>query len=98
MHHSFLSEKWLLKRNFFEACQLLKVVITSYSIHYTKLYEFGCLNRVMTKLIREELFVVEDEKIIPTQKLKDLMPYFLRKERVESIQQFIKGGEDNATN
>lgn len=59
--------------------------------------KWGCLNMVLRKLGKENLFFVTDGKIRPTQKCRDLMPYFLRKERVQDIHQFLKGGGGDAT-
>lgn len=56
----------------------------------------GCLNRIMIKLKQEGLFFVEDDKITPTQKAKDLMPYFLRRERVVTIHQYLEEHKDAA--
>lgn len=61
--------------------------------------KYGLLNRVLGKYKADELFSVgEDDLIRPTRKLKDLMPYFLRKERVSEIQNWIREGETDAEN
>ncbi len=53
---------------------------------------FGMLNRILIKFNKEhdELFSVDSENIRPTRKLDDLMPYFLRKDRVSDIQNWIQ--------
>lgn len=61
--------------------------------------KYGIINRLLTKYKNDELFDVgEDDLIRPTRKMKDLMPYFLRKERVSDIQNWIKEAEENAAN
>ncbi len=54
---------------------------------------YGILNRLLTKFNQEhdDLFYVKDENIRPTRKLDDLMPYFLRKDRIAQIQGWING-------
>ena len=56
----------------------------------------GCLGMVLVKLKKEDLFVELDGKIRPTEKCRDLMPYFLRRERVQAIHAFLKGEEQDA--
>lgn len=56
----------------------------------------GCLNRVLIKMRNENLFLDDNNMIVPTQKLKDIMPYFLRKERTASIHRFLGGLSDAA--
>ena len=59
--------------------------------------KYGLLNRILNKYKLDGLFAVgEDDLIRPTRKLKDLMPYFLRKDRVVEIQNWIKEGEADA--
>ena len=55
------------------------------------LEKYGILNRLLTKFDREhdDLFTVESGNIRPTRKLDDLMPYFLRKDRIMEIQGWI---------
>ena len=53
----------------------------------------------MKKYKTDELFDVGDDDLIrPTRKIKDLMPYFLRKDRIIEIQNWIKEEESNAAN
>jgi len=60
--------------------------------------KYGIVNRILNKFKLDELFVVgEDNLIRPTRKMKDLMPYFLKKDRIEEINNWIKEQEDNAT-
>lgn len=56
----------------------------------------GCLGMVLRKLDKENLFFEADGKIRPTQKCRDLMPYFLRRERVQAIHAFLKGEPEDA--
>lgn len=57
----------------------------------------GCVAKVLRKLRDEDLFVIESEiKIRPTQKIKDLMPYYLNNERVGEINKIFAGGETDA--
>ena len=62
-------------------------------------HKYGVLNRILIKHEKDELFSVgEDDLIRPTRKMKDLMPYFLRKDRIIEIQNWIKEEESNAAN
>ena len=61
--------------------------------------KYGIVNRILNKYKADELFDVgEDDLIRPTRKMKDLMPYFLRKDRIIEIQNWIKEEESNAAN
>lgn len=61
--------------------------------------KYGMVNRILNKYKTDELFDVEDDdRIRPTRKMKDLMPYFLRKDRIIEIQNWIKEEGNNATN
>ena len=61
--------------------------------------KYGIVNRILNKYKSDELFDVgEDDLIRPTRKMKDLMPYFLRKDRIIEIQNWIKEEESNAAN
>jgi len=59
---------------------------------------YGILNRLLIKFNREhdDLFYLESENIRPTRKLDDLMPYFLRKDRIADIQNWISEVNGNA--
>jgi hypothetical protein len=47
----------------------------------------------------EELFIRDDEeRLKPTRKLNDLMPYFLSQHRVAEINAIFGGGGNNAGN
>ena len=60
---------------------------------------YGILNRILAKYKIDEIFDVGNDGLIrPTRKMKDLMPYFLRKDRIAQIQDWIKEGQDNAEN
>lgn len=59
--------------------------------------KYGIVNRILSKYKIDELFEVgEDDLIRPTRKMKDLMPYFLRKDRILEIQNWVKEAEENA--
>lgn len=51
---------------------------------------YGIVNKIMLKFDRDDLFIDEDGRIRPTKKTKDLMPYVLRKDRVQMINQWIE--------
>lgn len=55
--------------------------------------KYGTLNRLLIKFDakHDDLFLVDDGNIRPTKKLDDLIPYFLRKERVNEIHSWIRG-------
>lgn len=60
-------------------------------------HKYGVLNRILIKHKTDELFDVgEDDLIRPTRKMKDLMPYFLRKDRIAEIQSWIREEDDHA--
>lgn len=53
--------------------------------------KYGVLNRILIKYREDDLFfVTEDDLIQPTMKMKDLMPYFLRKDRIADIHDWMK--------
>ncbi|HOO07832.1 MAG TPA: DUF6063 family protein [Ruminococcus sp.] len=51
--------------------------------------KYGCINRLLGKFRADGLFEDQDDIIHPTDKLKDLMPYFLRKSRITDINHWI---------
>lgn len=57
---------------------------------------YGILNRLLGKFRSDDLFEEENGQIRPTKKLKDLMPYVLRKQRVAEINSWLGEGEKNA--
>ena len=58
---------------------------------------YGCVNRMLSKYRTDELFTVDDQHAIrPTRKLVDLMPYFLRRERVTEIHAWMTRSDDLA--
>ena len=60
---------------------------------------YGVLNKLLRKFSADDLFTVgEDDLIRPTRRLKDLMPYFLRKDRIAEIQSWIQEGAAHAEN
>ncbi len=55
---------------------------------------YGVVNKIILKFRADDLFVEGDDgRVIPTKKTKDLMPYVLRKERVQVINAWIEGDE-----
>ncbi len=54
--------------------------------------KYGIVNKLLIKFRKDEIFDVEDGQIKPTRKMRDLMPYFLRKDRIAEIQNWIKEG------
>ena len=55
---------------------------------------YGVVNKILLKLRADDLFIERDDgKIEPTKKVKDLMPYVLRKERIQYINAWIEGDE-----
>ena len=53
---------------------------------------YGVVNKIILKLRADDLFVEGDDgRVAPTKKTKDLMPYVLRKERVQVINAWIEG-------
>lgn len=61
--------------------------------------KYGILNRILNKYKIDEIFELGDDALIrPTRKMKDLIPYFLRKDRVLQIQNWIKEGQTYAKN
>ena len=58
--------------------------------------KYGLVNKLLIKFRKDEIFDVEDGQIKPTRKMRDLMPYFLRKDRIAEIQNWIKEGSAHA--
>lgn len=58
---------------------------------------YGVINKILLKFDKDDLFVDADGRIKPSKKTKDLMPYVLRKDRVQMINQWIEEEQD-ATN
>ncbi len=54
-------------------------------------YKYGILKKVMLKFSAENLFDDDGDRIKPTIKLKDLMPFVLRKERVVDVNNWFEG-------
>lgn len=55
---------------------------------------YGVVNKIILKFRADDLFVEGDDgRVVPTKKTKDLMPYVLRKERVQVINAWIEGDE-----
>lgn len=52
---------------------------------------YGVVNKILLKFRADELFVEDDNKISPTKKTRDLMPYVLRKDRIQMINSWIEG-------
>lgn len=59
---------------------------------------YGILNRLLIKFNAEhdDLFYLESGNIRPSRKLDNLMPYFLRKDRIVQIQEWIKEVDNDA--
>ena len=55
---------------------------------------YGCLNRLLYKLRADDLFT-EQQVLRPTQKLCDLMPYFLRKDRIARIREWVAAQKED---
>ncbi len=51
--------------------------------------KYGCINRLLVKFRADGLFEEQGDDIHPTDKLRDLMPYFLRRDRVRPINDWI---------
>ncbi len=52
---------------------------------------YGIVNRLMRKFEADNIFMTDTENLIrPTRKTRDLMPYFLQKERINEIQAWMK--------
>lgn len=53
---------------------------------------YGILNRLLVKFSpdRDDIFYQESGNIRPTRKLDNLMPYFLRKDRIIEMQEWLK--------
>ncbi len=59
--------------------------------------KYGCAMTLIRALESEELFIRDDEeRIKPTRKLNDLMPYFLSQQRVAEINAIFSGGDEDA--
>ena len=53
--------------------------------------KYGTVNKLLVKLKTDDIFIKDDNYIIkPTQKCKDLMPYFLGKDRVQDIRKRLQ--------
>ncbi len=51
--------------------------------------KYGCINRLLAKFRADGLFEEQGEDIHPTDRLRDLMPYFLRKSNLTAINNWI---------
>lgn len=57
----------------------------------------GVINRILNKFKVDELFDTDSGGLLrPTRKLKDLMPYFLRKDRVAELRDWLRTEDENA--
>ena len=55
---------------------------------------YGIVNKILQKFKADDLFTVDESGLIrPTPKTKDLMPYVLRKDRIQVINAWIEGGK-----
>ena len=59
---------------------------------------YGMLNRILIKLNQnhDDLFFEENGNIRPSRKIKDLMPYLLRKDRIAELYNLIEEVDENA--
>lgn len=55
--------------------------------------KYGCINRLLVKFRADGLFAEQEDVIRPTDKLRDLMPFFLRKSRIDDINRWITGSQ-----
>ena len=55
--------------------------------------KYGCINRLLIKFRTDGLFEEQGDDIHPTDKLRDLMPYFLRKARIADINNWLAAGQ-----
>lgn len=79
-----LSESWLCKKEGEQSS--------------TKMADkYGMLNKLIIKFRKDDLFFEQNDQIKPTRKLKDLMPYFLRKDRVMELQAWLEKGKEDAS-
>ena len=60
--------------------------------------KYGILNRLLVKFSpdRDGIFYQESGNIRPTRKLDNLMPYFLRRDRIAEMQEWLKEVNDYA--
>lgn len=59
----------------------------------------GCALMLIRALQSEELFVVDEEdRLKPTRKLNDLMPWFLSQQRIAEVNAVFSGGDKDAHN
>lgn len=59
--------------------------------------KYGVVNKLLVKLKADDIFIKDENNIIkPTQKCKDLMPYFLKKDRIIEMNNRLRKGEKNA--
>ena len=61
--------------------------------------KYGTVNKLLVKLKVDDIFIKDDENhtIRPTQKCKDLMPYFLKKDRIADINNRLQKEKKDAT-
>ena len=55
---------------------------------------YGILNKLLIKFRADDLFTEDGQQIRPTEKLQDLMPYVLRKERAVEVNRWLEGSSD----
>ena len=55
---------------------------------------YGIVNRILLKFKADDLFIDDESMIRPTKKTKDLMPYVLRKDRIQMINTWLEEGSD----
>ena len=57
----------------------------------------GLLNKILLKFKTDELFTQDEDRIFPTRKMRDLMPFFLMKKRVTEIHAWMQKGAEHAS-
>jgi hypothetical protein len=58
--------------------------------------KYGVVNKILLKLKADSLFEEIEGKILPTRKMIDLIPYWLRKERIKEVSIWIEEVEADA--
>lgn len=59
--------------------------------------KYGIVNKLLVKLKADDIFIKDENNIIkPTKKCQDLMPYFLKKDRINEMNKRLREEEKNA--
>ena len=60
--------------------------------------KYGTVNKLLAKLKTDDIFIKDENNIIkPTKKCQDLMPYFLKKDKINEMNKKLKEEEKNAS-